>query len=190
MEQTKLFEELTSEQKRLHDYLEDNDRIVYLFEQDGQMCAEIENWTEGGVDMIVTLMPFNIDELERYCYGFDVDEEIDTMRQDRHYCEHFSISESLRDYTNWKQALSELIQNFKVQEQNTPAIIYALSNGMKYADWYEIADEVINQIKNLEYSQVLAIAYAICPDRVAEWPKEVLLGTIRDVLVSRCYYKA
>lgn len=81
MTQNELYNTLTDEQKQLHEYLEGNGRRVYLFEQDGQICAEVENWTNGGVDMIINCMPFCVNELQNYLEGFDIDEEIDLYRE-------------------------------------------------------------------------------------------------------------
>lgn len=112
MRTEELYNELNDEQKRLYDHLEENDYRVYLFEQDGQICAEVENWTDGGVDMIITLMPFTIDELQSYYDDFDIDDEIDLHRQDERYCAAFRITESVRDFTDWEQELERVISEF------------------------------------------------------------------------------
>lgn len=115
MTQIELYNALNDEQKQLHEYLEENDRRVYLFEQDGQICAEVENWTNNGVDMIITLMPFNFDELQSYYEDFDIDEEIDLHRESKDYRNAFTIRQSVEDFEEWEQSLQELIDNYELQ---------------------------------------------------------------------------
>ena len=74
MTQQQLYMALTDEQKQLSDLLEDNDYRVCLFERDGKICGEVENWTDGGVDMIINLLPFCIEELQDYYDYFDIDD--------------------------------------------------------------------------------------------------------------------
>lgn len=68
------------------------------------------------------------------------------------------------------------------------AIDNVYCNGLACADWYAVADEIIGQIKDLSYNRVLAIATAVCPDRVAEWSKEELLDAIREHIAEREYF--
>lgn len=112
MTQTDYYNRLTDEQKVLINYLEENNRAVYLFEQDGKICAEVENWTDGGVDMIIVLMPFTIDELKKWHESFDIDEEIGTLRQDERYRNAFTIRESVNDFDGWHNDLKQLIENY------------------------------------------------------------------------------
>lgn len=69
------------------------------------------------------------------------------------------------------------------------AIDKVYRDGLKAADWFEVAEEVITQIKDLSYNRVLAIATAVCPECVAEWPREELLSAIRDRIIDREYYQ-
>ena len=46
----------------LQKFFEDEGFNVDIFEQDNQRCAEIEKWTDGGVDMIINLIPFTKEE--------------------------------------------------------------------------------------------------------------------------------
>ena len=66
----KLIKEKTKEMKKkiqiLQNFLEENGFTVYLTEQDNVQCAEIEKWTDGGVDMIIFLKPFTIEEFKSY----------------------------------------------------------------------------------------------------------------------------
>lgn len=117
MKTEELYNVLNDEQKRLYNHLEENDYRVYLFEQDGQICADVENWTYGGVDMIMTLMPFTIDELQNYYDNFNIDDEIVIYRQDERYRAAFRITESIHDFTVWEQELERTINEFHNKHQ-------------------------------------------------------------------------
>ncbi len=84
---------------------------------------EIEKWTNGGVDMIETIQfddfrdSYNIEKIEEQLKelvdNFDIDDEIDTHRQGIDYKNAFTILESLKDFTEYKQDLEELSTYFK-----------------------------------------------------------------------------
>ena len=101
---------------KLKDFFEKENFLVHPFEQDGQQCAEVEKWTNGGVDMVITLMPFTPDEFIRYVDGFDVDEEIDFYRKDESYKNAFTIRQSLEDFTNFYENLKEVSEKLKKEE--------------------------------------------------------------------------
>ena len=101
---------------QLTDFFEENDFNVYQFEQDGQQCAELEKWTYGGVDMIITLMPFSKDKFINYVNEFDIDEEIDVYRNDKQYKAGFTISQSLADFTEFHDMLKEVVEKLKKEE--------------------------------------------------------------------------
>lgn len=112
MKQLELYERLDNDHAKLMKFLEDKGCHVHLFEQDGMVNAEVESWTDAGVDMIIALMPFNLHELEQYCDTFDIDEEIDISRQDETYRNMFSISQRLEDFTKWINNLKRDIKEF------------------------------------------------------------------------------
>jgi len=109
----KLFENFNKEVKDLKDFFENEDFNVYTFEQDDKKCAEIEKWTDGGVDMIITLMPFTKEEFIEYVKNFDIDEEIDIHRQDKLYKSHFTISDSLKDFTDFYNMLQDIAKKLE-----------------------------------------------------------------------------
>ncbi len=94
---------------KLQDFFENEDFNVHLFEQDGMQCAEVEKWTEGGVDMIITLMPFTKEKFVEWVNDFDVDSEIDLHRQAEDYKRAFTISESLKDFTDFHNHLKDIV---------------------------------------------------------------------------------
>jgi len=66
---------MTTEQ--LQEFFEKQDFNVHLYEQDGAQRAEVETWTEGGVNMIFDLSPFTKESFIERVKDFDIDEEID-----------------------------------------------------------------------------------------------------------------
>jgi hypothetical protein len=96
------------ENKKLQNFFEAEGFNVHLFEQDNQQCAEVEKWTERGVDMIFALMPFSKESFIERVKDFDVDEEIDLHRQGKDYRNAFTIRQSLEDFTDFHNELKEV----------------------------------------------------------------------------------
>jgi len=96
------------ETNKLTRFFEQRDFIVHSFKQDKKQCAEIEKWTDGGVDMIITLIPFTAEQFIEYVNNFNVDDEIDLHRQDKRYKDAFRISESVKDFTDFHEQLKEI----------------------------------------------------------------------------------
>lgn len=94
--------------KKLVEFFEENGFDVHLTEEDGVQCAEVEKWTDGGVDMIMWLNPFTVEEFKSYVNDFDVDEEIDSHRQDDRYRNDFTVSQSLKDFTDFYNHLKDV----------------------------------------------------------------------------------
>ncbi len=95
--------------KKLKEFFEKEDFQVHLSKEGKVQCAEVEKWTDGGVDMIMFLRPFNVEEFKKWVNNFDVDDEIDTHRQDPSYKDAFKISESVKDFTNFHNHLKEVV---------------------------------------------------------------------------------
>lgn len=80
-----------------------------------QYCEqyELENWTNGGVDMIITLDRTSekslLQQLEDFKENFDIDEEIEMYRESKDYRDNFTIRESLEDFEDWLNSLEEVI---------------------------------------------------------------------------------
>lgn len=100
-------------EKKLQDFFETEGFNVHLFQQDKKQCAEIEKWTDGGVDMIISLMPFTKEKFMEYVNDFNVDEEVDFYRQDVSYRNNFSISDGLKDFTDFHNGLKSVVEKLK-----------------------------------------------------------------------------
>jgi len=96
--------------QKLQEFFEEQDFQVHLSEQDNQQCAEVEMWTDGGVDMIIWLQPFNIEQFKEYVNDFDIDEEIELHRQGNDYKNAFTIKESLNDFTKYHNHLKKIVK--------------------------------------------------------------------------------
>lgn len=107
---------LNDKQKQI---LEDNFNIYDEIYSDGT-CMELEAWTDGGVDMIITIDYEKdiIKGLENYLDNFDVDEEIDIYRQSEDYRSAFRITESVKDFENWVKFIEDIIKQLKEAEEN------------------------------------------------------------------------
>lgn len=81
---------------------------------------ELESWTDGGVDMFITIKKDSsnnlLEQLRLFVKNFDIDEEIDIHRQDTDYRRNFTIRESLNDFENWVDYIEECIS--KLEEHN------------------------------------------------------------------------
>ena len=78
---------------------------IYTCKNDDSINYELEQWTDGGVDMIIYIDGTDkktvTEQFIEYVENFDIDEEIDIYRQDKSYREVFTISRSLHDFESW-----------------------------------------------------------------------------------------
>lgn len=96
--------------EKLQEFFEEQGFQVHLSEQDNQQCADVEMWTDGGVDMVIWLNPFTIEEFKSYVKDFDVDDQIDLHRQGDDYKKAFTIRESLKDFTKYHNHLKKVVK--------------------------------------------------------------------------------
>ena len=100
----------------LQEFFEKEGFNVYPFEQDNMQCAELEKWTDDGVDVIITLMPFTKEQFIDYVEHFDIDVEIDANRNDELYRKNFTISQSRKDFKNFHRELKKTVK--KMESKN------------------------------------------------------------------------
>lgn len=95
------------------------------YKENGECVGiEIEQWTDGGVDMIHLIdgrdrdmndPDWWKDELEAISEAFDVDEEIDINRQDEKYRSAFTYRQSVEDfedYDRWLKGIAEQAKSY------------------------------------------------------------------------------
>lgn len=78
----------------------------------------LETWTNGGVDMFISLDKDKsiIENLEEYIRSFDIDEEIDLYRESKDYRDNFTIRESVEDFENWVEKIENIIKELESVE--------------------------------------------------------------------------
>ena len=83
---------------------------------------ELESWTDGGVDMFISIDKNSdnnlLEQLERFVENFDIDEEIDIHREDENYKRNFTIKESIRDFENWVDYIRHCISKLEEEYNN------------------------------------------------------------------------
>ena len=95
------------------------------YKENGECVGiEIEQWTDGGVDMIHLIdgrdrdmndPDWWKDELEAISEAFDVDEEVDINRQDEKYRSAFTYRQSVEDfeeYDKWLKGIAEQAKSY------------------------------------------------------------------------------
>ena len=144
---------------------------------------ELESYTDGGVDMFITIEKDNsnnlLEQLRLFVENFDIDEEIDIHRQDTDYRQNFTIRESINDFENWvdyiRDCISklELYNNEDEEEMNYEPLETLKGVGVKDTDnGLEIMlmgttsgllqkYEVVMNIKNYDETDLFNICYEI-----------------------------
>lgn len=147
---------------------------------------ELESYTDGGVDMFITIEKDNsnnlLEQLRLFVKNFDIDEEIDIHRQDTDYRRNFTIRESINDFENWvdyiRDCISklELYNNEDEEEMNYEPLETLKGVGVKDTDnGLEIMlmgttsgllqkYEVVMNIKNYDETDLFNICYEISND--------------------------
>ena len=144
---------------------------------------ELESYTDGGVDMFITIEKDNsnnlLEQLRLFVENFDIDEEIDIHRQDTDYRRNFTIRESINDFENWvdyiRDCISklELYNNEDEEEMNYEPLETLKGVGVKDTEnGIEIMlmgmtsgllqkYEIIMNIKNYDETDLFNICYEI-----------------------------
>ena len=150
---------------------------------EGTNEIELESWTNGGVDMFITIdkNSYNtlLEQLKEFVENFDIDEEIEIYRQDTDYRRNFTIRESINDFENWvdyiRDCISklELYNNEDEEEMNYEPLETLKGVGVKDTEnGIEIMlmgmtsgllqkYEVIMNIKNYDETDLFNICYEI-----------------------------
>ena len=106
---------------------------------DGEI--ELETWTDGGVNMIIYVDKNNIIEgFLKEIEVFDIDESIELHRQEKSYCNDFTIKESFNDfeaYQSWLEDIAEELQG------NTSKVSTEVMK--RHISYIEALEEVISK---------------------------------------------
>lgn len=91
------------------------------YTEDDKLCGyELNTYTEGGVNQIVFVDFRNTDKNPKSAKDFielytelvndiDIDEEIEINRQDKSYKAAFTITQGVKDFTDWKNKLQSIL---------------------------------------------------------------------------------
>lgn len=153
---------------------------------EGTNEIELESWTDGGVDMFITIdkNSYNtlLEQLKEFVENFDIDEEIEIYRQDTDYRRNFTIRESINDFENWVDYIEECISkleeynNEDEEEMNYEPLetlkgvgVKDTDNGLEIMLMGETSGliqkyEVIMNIKNYNETDLFNICYEISND--------------------------
>jgi hypothetical protein len=101
----------TNELKRI---FEENGFNVSINNEEVDAGAEIQTYTNEGVEMNIWLNPFSIDSFVNYVDEFDIDEQIDLHREeDGSYKSAFTIKQSLEDFTEFHNHLKNVASSLE-----------------------------------------------------------------------------
>ena len=82
---------------------------------------ELETWTKGGVDAIITIEKNGgtlLEQLKEYINNFDIDREIDVYRENEEYRNHFTIKESIEDFEGYISYVKDLVEELETNKEN------------------------------------------------------------------------
>lgn len=120
-EQQALYERLQDVNKAFYVYLINHNDIadVYLFEQDGCVRAEIDTYTDDGIEMLVTtneeLSTGDVNEYLRY---FDVDENVQLHYNVENRPSYFTLRVLLDNFENWQEDMKKIMSDYEDVEDD------------------------------------------------------------------------
>lgn len=83
---------------------------------------ELEQWTDGGVDMLIYLNKDSdktlLEQFKDYIEYFDIDEEIDLYRENKQYKSVFTIRQSLNDFETWLEWCEKISEEWDLLSKN------------------------------------------------------------------------
>lgn len=128
------------------------------YEEGGVVCgAEMEGWTDGGVDMLhfIDLRGKDINDPEAWkeeiasiAADFDIDEEIRVHRESDRYCSAFTCRASVEDFEGWQESLRRLAQAVLYPEIKQEDSAVSAHGGPETITLEEVAKEYLNICDN------------------------------------------
>lgn len=122
-----------------------------------KQVVELETWTEGSVNMFVHLRKETavsyLDQFKNHIEEFSVDEEVDLHREDSHYRNHFTVTESVEDFQTYKEKLISILTEVESTNEDKQTLKKAVVI-LTYND-----EENLNTFlsKNGTYAEVSAV---------------------------------
>ncbi len=99
---------------------------------EGEKGYGLEEWTCGGVDMIIYIDKTSNDNLIKqltdYVENFDIDSEIDMHRESEDYKNAFTIRESIHDFERWVDFIWSVIHEL---EETVKYYVLCRRNGIE-----------------------------------------------------------
>lgn len=95
----------------------------YFDVHEDDTTIELESWTNGGVNMIIYINKKDhfgndyLTQLKEFVDNFNIDEEIDLHRESEQYCNDFTITESVEDFTEYINEIKEIVNKLQDAEQ-------------------------------------------------------------------------
>jgi hypothetical protein len=110
--------------KQIFDILENKNISIDNYKEGNKLCGyELNTYTDRGVNQIIFL-DFRdggnpkkandfIEKFSSRINDIDIDDEIESNRQDKLYRANFSIRQSVEDFESWKEDLEEIVTLIK-----------------------------------------------------------------------------
>ena len=119
-------------QQQLKELLEKNEIFVHTEEENGKIvAADIEMFTKAGVNFLMYIRPVHENAFIESVNLLDIDEEIETQRQDKHYCSVFSIRDSVKDFEALEANLFGIVDQIREANQKEVALQVNIKNSKK-----------------------------------------------------------
>lgn len=140
--------------KQILEHLQELGIGYYEYREDDILCGyELDTYTDAGVNMIIfldfrdtDLNPKNPNDFlkvfKERIESIDIDEEIELHRQDKRYCNDFTIKESLKDFKDWKNGLL----NVFTEERG----FYSNRKSAQQRQFEQVVDKLRSQLQEME----------------------------------------
>lgn len=96
----------------------------YFKVHEDDTTIELESWTNSGVDMIIYINKKDhfgndyLTQLKEFADNFDIEAEIILHRESEQYCNDFTITESVEDFTRYINEVKGIVNKLEKSSQN------------------------------------------------------------------------
>lgn len=153
---------------------------------------ELKTWTNGGVNMIITLEKNGdtlLEQLKEYIDNFDIDSEIDMYRENEEYRNNFTIKESLEDFESYISYVKDLIEELETNKENEEFLEKLLDDeDMEDDEDYEPLETLIGVGVNDTEKGLKIILVGYNNNVLAEYEIEMNIKGYKEIeLFNVCY---